>query len=243
MDKRLSRVFNTRIYLANFLVFLGNQRTFPEIITLNAPIISLSLARITMLTLKDIERLISPLLKPDSTMVDSPKKCRTYPNLWKTAAVLIIIHCKYRIPHLLLTKRSSNLKSHTGEISFPGGHYCPAQDSNLLDTALRETKEEVGISIRAQDILGKLEPVCTLTSNYTIVPYITLQKNIPPPKIFATEVECIIDLPLEETLKTFQPDIEHYHYSQEVYKFTFKQVVIWGATARILKQLYDNFVA
>ena len=93
-----------------------------------------------------------------------------------------------------------SLKSHTGEISFPGGQYSSAQDLSLLDTALRETKEEVGLSFRPEDILGQLESVYTLTSNYSIIPFVTIQKNITTPKIFANEVECVINVPLEETL-------------------------------------------
>jgi 8-oxo-dGTP pyrophosphatase MutT (NUDIX family) len=193
-----------------------------------------------MITLKDIELRIGPFLESQSNRFNLQTERRAYGNLGRTAAVLIVIHCKNLIPHVLLTRRSSGLKSHTGEISFPGGQYSSAQDLNLLDTALRETKEEVGLSFRPEDILGELKSVYTLTSNYSIVPFITIQKKIATPKIFAEEVECVIDVPLEETLATFQPDIEHYHISQiGVYKFTFQGTVIWGATARILKQLYD----
>jgi 8-oxo-dGTP pyrophosphatase MutT (NUDIX family) len=193
-----------------------------------------------MITLKDIELRIGPFLESQSNRFNLQTERRAYGNLGRTAAVLIVIHCKNLIPNVLLTRRSSGLKSHTGEISFPGGQYSSAQDLNLLDTALRETKEEVGLSFRPEDILGELKSVYTLTSNYSIVPFITIQKKIATPKIFAEEVECVIDVPLEETLATFQPDIEHYHISQiGVYKFTFQGTVIWGATARILKQLYD----
>ncbi|MGI8832926.1 MAG: NUDIX hydrolase [Nitrososphaeraceae archaeon] len=193
--------------------------------------------------MKGIERRIGQLLESRSSGFNVLTEARAYDNLGRTAAVLIIIHCKNMIPHVLLTRRSSNLKSHTGEISFPGGQYSAAQDLSLLETALRETKEEVGLSFRPEDILGQLESVYTLTSNYSIIPFITIQKNITAPKIFANEVECVIDAPLEETLATFQPDIEHYHISQQgVYKFTFQGTVIWGATARILKQLYDYLI-
>ena len=196
-----------------------------------------------MITLKGIERRIGPLLESRSSGFNVLTEPRAYDDLGRTAAVLIIIHCKNMIPHVLLTRRSSNLKSHTGEISFPGGQYSASHDLSLLDTALRETKEEVGLSFRPEDILGQLESVYTLTSNYSIIPFITIQKNITAPKIFTNEVECVINVPLEETLATFQPDIEHYHISQQgVYKFTFQRTVIWGATARILKQLYDYLI-
>jgi 8-oxo-dGTP pyrophosphatase MutT (NUDIX family) len=196
-----------------------------------------------MITLKGIERRIGPVLESPSSRFNLSTNRPTYDNLGRTAAVLLIIHCKNLIPHVLLTRRSYNLKAHTGEISFPGGQYSSAQDLSLLDTALRETKEEVGLTFRPEEILGQLESVYTLTSNYSIVPFITIQKKIAAPKIFTNEVDCVINAPLEETLSTFQPDIEHYHISRhDVYKFTFQETVIWGATARILKQLYDYLI-
>jgi 8-oxo-dGTP pyrophosphatase MutT (NUDIX family) len=161
--------------------------------------------------------------------------------LARTAAVLIIVHSENNVPRILLTRRSSKLKHHTGEISFPGGQFSRAEDQSLLDTALRETREEVGLSFKAEDILGRLQTVYTLTSNFTIVPFVTLQEKIPEPQILASEVDSIVDVPLLQTLSSFEPDIEHYHISRKgVYKFTYEGFIIWGATARILKQLYDR---
>ena len=157
------------------------------------------------------------------------------------AAVLVIIHYNYTRPHVLLTKRSSSLKHHSGEISFPGGRYSK-NDKSLYSTAIRETKEEVGLTIKEKDIIGNLNIVKTLTSNYTIVPYVTLQDKIPKPRILVNEVEKIVDVSLLDVLKTMSIDTDHYDLSiKEVYKFTYQREVIWGATARILKQLYDCF--
>src|ERR687898_529344 len=154
---------------------------------------------------------------------------------------LISPHLQSPFSDILLTRRSSTLKYHTGEISFPGGQYSRGEDQNLLDTALRETQEEVGLSFNPDDILGRLQTVYTLTSNFAIVPFITIKEKIPEPQILASEVDCIVDVPLHETLATFEPDVEHYHISQKgVYKFTYGGFVIWGATARIFKQLYDR---
>lgn len=195
-----------------------------------------------MLTLNDVERRIAPLLLNSRRIkIDSESRKSVGDGWSRTAAVLIIVHSKNDIPHVLLTRRSSKLRYHTGEISFPGGQHSRAIDSSLLDTALRETTEEIGLCFSAQDIIGRLQTVYTLTSNFIIVPFITIQETLPEPKIFASEVDCVVDVPLQETLDTFEPDIEHYHISQEgVYKFTYREFVIWGATARILKQLYDH---
>ena len=91
-----------------------------------------------------------------------------------------------------------------------------------------------------RDIIGRLERVKTLTSNFIIMPFVTLQDRISEPKIYVDEIEKVIDVPLMEVLGTIAPDIDHYNLSvTEVYKFTYENEVIWGATARILKQLYD----
>ena len=154
------------------------------------------------------------------------------------SAVLVIIHYHDHIPHVFLTKRSSNLKSHKGEISFPGGRYVKS-DGTLLATALRETEEEIGISFGPEQVEGCLRAVRTMTSNHFIVPFLTIQDMLPKYRIATSEVEAVIDVPLIETLKSIEPDTEHYRLDRDSYKFTYDNNVIWGATARILKQLHD----
>jgi len=158
-----------------------------------------------------------------------------------SAAVLVIIHYNKDLPYIILTKRSSSVKSHASQISFPGGKYSKDEDNSLLDTALRETKEEIGITFTHEDILGRLSPVKTLTSNFVIVPFVTLIDNLPMPKIMTEEVEGIIDVPLFGILANLEADIEHYDHASHnnVYKFIFQENAVWGATARILKQLHD----
>ena len=95
------------------------------------------------------------------------------------AAVLVIIHYHKDRPHVFLTKRSSNLKSHTGEISFPGGRYVEG-DGTFLKTALRETAEEVGIEFTIDQIVGSLSAVRTMTSNHFIVPFRNNTGHIAP---------------------------------------------------------------
>jgi 8-oxo-dGTP pyrophosphatase MutT (NUDIX family) len=154
------------------------------------------------------------------------------------AAVLVIIHYHKDRPHILLTKRSSNLKSHTGEISFPGGRYVEG-DGTFLATALRETAEEVGIAFTIDQIVGCLNAVRTMTSNHFIVPFITIQDMLPQYRISTSEVEEVVDVPLIETLKSIELDSEHYHLAKDAFKFTYGNNMIWGATARVLKQMHD----
>jgi 8-oxo-dGTP pyrophosphatase MutT (NUDIX family) len=154
------------------------------------------------------------------------------------AAVLVIIHYHRDSPHVFLTRRSSTLKSHRGEISFPGGRFIES-DGTLLATALRETEEEVGIAFTPDQVAGSLRAVRTMTSNHFIVPFVTIQDILPNYRTAASEVEEVIDVPLIETLRSIAPDTEHYRLARDAYKFTYDNNVIWGATARILKQLHD----
>jgi 8-oxo-dGTP pyrophosphatase MutT (NUDIX family) len=181
----------------------------------------------------------------------------------RLAAVLVIIHYKdaddddgddkknKKIPHILLTKRSSRITAHANEVSFPGGSFDKADDISLADTAIRETKEEIGLHFQKSDLIGHLDVVRTLTSNFIIYPFVTLQDKTLVPTILTDEVQDIIDAPLLETLQTMDKDDNNYQYYrkqqqhhhdsslEDIYKFTYRSQVIWGATARILKQLYD----
>jgi len=157
----------------------------------------------------------------------------------RIAAVLVIIHYTNGSPYILLTKRNSTLKMHKGEIAFPGGSFSE-QDKSLCETAVRETREEIGLIIKQKDILGSLQLVRTSNSNFNIIPFVTLQEKILETQIMINEVQRIVDAPLFDLLDTLEIDLGHPTISQEsLYRFTYENEIIWGATARILKQLYD----
>lgn len=169
---------------------------------------------------------------------------RDTPAAATPAAVLAIIHYHGDRPYILLTKRGAGLRSHRSEISFPGGRYSEG-DRDLLDTAIRETREEIGISFAPRDVLGSLRPVRTMTSNHYIVPFVTVQDMLPQVRASAAEVEQVLDVPLVETLQSMAPDTEHYHLSKNAYRFVCNgndSAVVWGATARIMEQLYDILI-
>ncbi|MEO9363156.1 MAG: CoA pyrophosphatase [Nitrososphaera sp.] len=158
------------------------------------------------------------------------------------SAVLVIIHYHHgAVPHVFLTKRSAGLRSHKSEISFPGGRHAEG-DATLLETALRETQEEIGILFAPKDVAGSLQVVRTMSSNHYIVPFVTVQDILPKARVSETEVEEVLDAPLIETLETMEPDTEHFHLSRNAHRFTYRGNIIWGATARIMKQLHSVLI-
>ena len=187
-----------------------------------------------MIKRADILSCLDPITRSHS---NHSSELRDNPRM---ASVLLIIHYNYSIPHILFTKRSCSLLSHAGQICFPGGKFVK-EDKALYFTALRETKEEVGLDFMEKDICGSLEVVRTLTSNYIITPYVTVQDKIPKPKILIDEVQRILDVPLLDVLNTVTVDKRPgYLSSEDTFMFRYDSEVIWGATARILKQLHDR---
>ncbi len=163
---------------------------------------------------------------------DSPKN--------KLAAVMIIIFGNE--PMLLMTERPKTMNHHAGEISFPGGMW-KEEDGDLLGTAIRETNEELGIEISRSMVIGQLKPVTTLNSGFTISPFIVMLDELP--KITPnSEIESVLRMPLFSLLKTIEDDRDPLHKSiLEMYTFKFENHLIWGASARMLKQIHDKILS
>ncbi|MDE1763160.1 MAG: CoA pyrophosphatase [Thaumarchaeota archaeon] len=175
----------------------------------------------------DLEKIKNALSSTINAKVHDDKKT-------KLAAVLVIIYGPE--PSILMTERSKTMDHHAGEISFPGGRW-QYDDADLLSTALRETREEVGVDIQREQIVGQLKPVTTLNSGYTIAPFITIQEKIPliTPN---HEIESVLKIPLIPLLKTMDGDKDPAHRSiQEMFIFKFQNYLIWGASARMLNQI------
>ena len=159
------------------------------------------------------------------------------PGDYRLASVLIVIYGKE--PFVVMTKKPKDLKFHAGEISFPGGK-PEDNDSDLLDTALRETSEEINLTINRDQIIGQLEPVVTLNSKFLILPFISVVDTIPKLASNA-EVDKIFHIPLEPFLKTVANDPDPAHKRiQEMYTFEYQKHIVWGASARMLKQIQNR---
>lgn len=169
-----------------------------------------------------------------SALADSPKKSINDSNL-SPAGVLVIVYPKDGEFCVLLNKRSQLVEHHKGEISFPGGSVDP-DDENLLETAKRETEEEMGICSNDIDYLGDLDDMPTI-SNFLISAFVA---TIPYPYPFRPsegEVAKVLEVPIEH----LRNDANHRsesrlrnHKTQTSITYVFEGHVIFGATAQIL---------
>lgn len=164
------------------------------------------------------------------------RECLTKNN--KIAAVLVIIHCYENTPNILLTKRSGTLYNHPSQVSFPGGNFSP-NDLTPLSTAIRETNEEIGINISIEYIIGSLQVVQTTTSNYDIYPFVAMVENLSKPRP-NEEVEKVFSIPMN-TLGTIVDNnrIKEGFADEQHLRIRWQDMIIWGATARIIKQLLN----
>jgi len=157
------------------------------------------------------------------------------------SAVLVPIFRKQDEYHLLFTKRTETLRDHKGQISFPGG-VCEEYDSTLLDTALRECFEEIGLAGEMIEVLGGLDDTPTMTTHYLITPFVAA---IPWPlrlKIDPVEVDEIIEAPISALLDKDcfrQEDDPVNNGTSEGPFYYYDKRIIWGATARIITQFLE----
>lgn len=138
---------------------------------------------------------------------------------------------------VLLTQRSAELKTHAGQVSFPGGRVEPG-DPDITATALRETEEEVGIVRDGVSVIGYLRPMPTITG-YAVTPVVGLIAAGYELDIDTAEVEFVFEVPLEYLLQpgNRKPVRRDLHGSSVVMaEYHFEGKRIWGATAFILER-------
>ena len=150
------------------------------------------------------------------------------------AAVLVLFYKKSNKPRLLLTRRSRNMKTHAGEICFPGGVFHK-KDGDLLATALRETAEETHVQVTESMVIGRLPMVKTHTG-YEVTPFVAKTEEVSKFQLNLDEVEKVFEAPLYSLLATekLEPGLNG---SGPEPVFWCKQDRVWGATAAILKEI------
>jgi 8-oxo-dGTP pyrophosphatase MutT (NUDIX family) len=171
-----------------------------------------------------------PGREPDLAM---PGDCRR-------GGVLVLLYPRAGQLYLVLTRRTDTVGSHKGQISLPGGAW--ERGESLVQTALRETCEELGVPPDGSEVIGQLSSLYIPPSNYCIYPFVAYR---PVPPVFRPdplEVAQVLELPLALLL---DPDIQKVEYwsdsrfdsPRRVPFFDIRGEVVWGATAMILSEL------
>lgn len=154
------------------------------------------------------------------------------------AAVLIPLYWDDRGPVAVFTERHADLRKHAGEISFPGGRRDPGEE--LLDTALREAEEEIGLPQADVRVLGALPPIGTFVSGFRIYPFVGVIPAGVAWVLAEREVAQVLEFPLA--------DLRAGHRFERLLRkgvpvrtdtYTVGDQLVWGATARISRLLLD----
>jgi 8-oxo-dGTP pyrophosphatase MutT (NUDIX family) len=155
------------------------------------------------------------------------------------AAVLVPMHGWPERPGLVFTERRSDLRRHAGEISFPGGRR-DAHES-LLETALREAEEEIGLSRERVEIAGALPPIGTFVTNYKVHPFVGLIEDGLRFEPNPTEVESVLVASLDDLAAAYEKRrLVRRGVPIKTDTFVIADKLIWGATARILGDLFRH---
>ena len=156
------------------------------------------------------------------------------------ACVLVPLVLQNGALHLLLTKRTDSVEHHKGQISFPGG-MVDACDDCATSTALRETKEEIGIPQESVQILGLLDDI-HIPTGFIVTPIVGFIEHLPELITSKDEVAEILFIPLE---KFFDESLQHTETrelkgkTREVYFYDVWKEPVWGATALIIKEFTE----
>ncbi|MCU0270002.1 MAG: CoA pyrophosphatase, partial [Acidimicrobiales bacterium] len=154
------------------------------------------------------------------------------------AAVLAPLYEEQGRVWVVLTRRAQHLRSHRGEVSFPGGGQDPGED--LRQTALREAFEETGLAPGDVEIIGELDHLATVMSRSFIVPFVGVLPGRPDLTPNPAEVEAILHVPLDELLSEEVFREERWGLpplTRPLYFFEIVGDTIWGATGAMLRNL------
>jgi 8-oxo-dGTP pyrophosphatase MutT (NUDIX family) len=142
--------------------------------------------------------------------------------------------------HAVFTKRRGDLKRHAGEISFPGGRRDD-DDKDLLETALREAEEEIGLPRDAVEIAGALPPTPTFVTNYAIYPFVGRIAAGQAWTLQPEEVDRVLELRLEDVRAGYaRKRLVRRGIAFRTDTYTVGEDLIWGATGRIVADLLDR---
>jgi len=157
------------------------------------------------------------------------------------AAVLVLFVYRRGVPALVFGKKTEDVPHHKGQFSFPGG-VVQSSDASVVEAALREAREEIGLEASAVEILGLFDDSPTTVTKFVITPVLGLARGEPNFRPDGREIERVIEIPLAHLL---QPDTfrverwEREGVTRPVVFVSYGEDVIWGTTGRILRGLLD----
>jgi 8-oxo-dGTP pyrophosphatase MutT (NUDIX family) len=178
-------------------------------------------------------RLVPPERRPDLG--------KAFPNERRVAAVLALLYPMNDRVCCALIRRPSYPGVHGGQIAFPGGQ-VESEDSDLLHTALREAWEEVGIQAEKVQRPTELTRLYIPPSRYEVVPFLGLSDRRPDFILQTSEVDELIELPLEELMQRNVYGEVSVHTTRgllNVPAYQWRDEIIWGATAMIVAEISD----
>ena len=154
------------------------------------------------------------------------------------AAVLILIYPVYDAPHILLTVRDGGLQKHAGQVSLPGGRLEP--DETIVEAALREAAEEVGLDTTVVSVLGELSTLYIPVSGFALHPVIGTCAERPDLVAADGEVGRILEVPISALLDRDRLKAGTRWYRDRFHDVPYFELCeerVWGATAMVLAEL------
>jgi 8-oxo-dGTP pyrophosphatase MutT (NUDIX family) len=156
------------------------------------------------------------------------------------AAVLVPLYVQDGELHAVFTRRRDDLRRHPGEISFPGGRYDEGE-ADLVATALREAQEEIGLPPDSVEVLGALQPTPTIATGYAVYPFVGMIDPGREWTLSPREVAEIIELSLGALLAGYdRRRLIRRGLPIRTDTYVVGDHLIWGATARMLSDLFDR---
>ena len=155
----------------------------------------------------------------------------------KKASVLILLFPESNNIHFFLTQRTFLVEHHKGQISLPGGT-CEINEQ-IINTALRETEEEIGVNQNNVEIIGALTPFFTPTSGFIVHPFLGWCDKRPKTNIQSDEVHTLFSASLSQLLNDQNLESENWNlkgYKAQVPFYNFDGYKVWGVTAAILSE-------